>query len=177
MKRFLSCWLVFGLALASGQALKLDSLDKLASKASDTVKVTLNGQILKLAARFLSNDDPEELQIKDLVKNLKGIYVRSFQFSKPGQYADSDVDAIRSQLRDGNWTAIVEVHGKNEDNADIFVKGDGDQFMGVAILAAEPKELTVVHIDGPIDIEGLRKLSGNFGIPDSIRNKVERKSK
>lgn len=177
MKRFLFCSLVLGLALARGQALKLDSLDKLAAKASDTVKVTLNGQLLKLAARFLSNEDPEETQVKELVKNLKGIYVRSFEFSKVGQYSDSDLDAIRSQLRDANWTAIVEVHGKNEENADIFVKGDGDQFMGVAIIAAEPRELTVVHIDGPIDIEGLRKLSGNFGIPESIRNKVERKSK
>jgi hypothetical protein len=174
MKRFFACWFVLGLTLAYGQTLKLDSLDKLAAKASDTVKVTLNGQTLRLAARFLSNDDPEEMQIKELVKNLKGIYVRSFEFSKAGQYADSDLDAIRTQLRDANWTSIVEVHSKNDDNADVFVKGDGDQFTGVAIIAAEPRELTVVHIDGPIDLEGVRKLSGTFGIPESIRRQIRK---
>jgi hypothetical protein len=73
---------------------------------------------------------------------------------------------------------IVEVHSKNDgDNADIFVKGDGDRFAGVAIIAADRKELTVVHIDGPIDLDGLAKLSGNFGIPDDVRLKVERRRK
>ena len=176
MKRFLLCGVVLGLELARGQMLKLDSLDKLAARASETVKVNLSGQMLRLAARFLS-DDHEEAQVKDLVKNLKGIYVRSFEFSKTGQYADADVEAIRAQLRDSSWTAIVEVHSKNEENADIFVKGEGDRFAGIAIVAAEPMELTVVHIDGPIDLDGLRKLSGNFGIPDTIRFKVEKKSK
>jgi hypothetical protein len=178
MKRILFCCFVLGLTLARGQALKLDSLDKLAAKASNTVKVNLEGQLLRLASRFLSNDEPDEIQIKELVKNLKGIYVRSFEFSKPGQYAESDLDAIRNQLRGSNWNAIVEVHSKSEgDNADIFVKGDGDQFTGVAIISVEAKELTVVHIDGPIDLDGLSKLSGNFGIPETVRNKVERKSK
>jgi hypothetical protein len=47
----------------------------------------------------------------------------------------------------------------------------------VAIIAADRKELTVVHIDGPIDLDGLAKLSGNFGIPDDVRLKVERRRK
>jgi uncharacterized protein DUF4252 len=165
--------------LAVAQPLKLDSLDKLAARASETVKVTLDGGLLRLAARFLSNDDPEESQIKDLVKGLKGIYVRSYEFSSTGQYQDSDLDAIRKQLQDSSWKPIVEVHGKgdNGDNADIYVKDLGDHFGGVAIVVAEPKELTVVHIDGLIDLDGLAKLSGNFGIPDDIRSKVERKRK
>jgi Domain of unknown function (DUF4252) len=170
-----------GLALA--QPLKLDSLDKLASKASDTVKVTLNGGLLRLAARFLSSDDPDEAHIKELVKGLKGIYVRSFEFSKAGQYADSDVEAIRSQLRDAAWSAIIEVRetsnkgGGDPENTEIYAKEQDNHFTGLAILVTEPKELTVVHIDGVIDIDGLAKLSGKFGIPDDIRDKVEKKSK
>ena len=42
----------------------------------------------------------------------------------------------------------------------------GARFEGLAILAAEPKELTVVNIIGIIDIEKLSKLEGQFGIPD-----------
>jgi Domain of unknown function (DUF4252) len=181
--KHLRLWaLLLAAPLAFAQPLKLDSLDKLAARASETVKVTLDGGLLRLAARFLSNNDPDEAQIKDLVKGLKGIYVRSYEFSSAGQYLDSDLDAIRKQLQDSSWKPIVEVHGNKIDsgdntNADIYIKDQGDHFGGVAIVAAEPKELTVVHIDGVIDLDGLAKLSGNFGIPDDIRGKVERKSK
>lgn len=163
------------------QPLKLDSLDKLAARASGTVKVSLDGNLLNLAARFLSNDDPEEAQIKTLVKGLKGIYVRNFEFSSFNQYQDSDLDSIRKQLQDSSWKPIVEIHKTNDgDNTDVYVKDLGDRFGGVAIVSAEPKELTVVHIDGVIDLDGLAKLSGNFGIPEDVRgkiDKVERKKK
>jgi hypothetical protein len=179
MRHLLWVALLVAPGLAFGQPLKLDSLDKLASKASDTVRVTLNGGLLRLAARFLSSDDPDEAQIKELVKGLKGIYVRSFGFSKTGQYADSDVEAIRGQLRDASWSAIVEVHSTSGDgeNTEIYAKEQDEHFTGLAILVAEPKELTVVHIDGVIDMDGLSKLSGKFGIPDEIKNKVEKKQK
>ncbi len=56
------------------------------------------------------------------MKGLKGIYVRSFEFSKAAQYSAADVEAIRSQLRGANWKSIVEVHSKNDgDNADVYV--------------------------------------------------------
>jgi hypothetical protein len=164
--------------LAFAQPLKLDSLDKLAPKATETVKVTLDSKLLGLASGFLSNDDPDEVQVKQLIKGLKGIYVRSFEFSDTGQYAGSDVDAIRKQLRDASWKTIVEVHNKDQnDNTDVYVKDEGDHFGGIAIVSAEPKQLTIVHIDGVIDLDGLSKLAGNFGIPDDIRSKTERKRK
>ena len=177
MKRFLLLLLVV-CPPAFAQPLKLDSLDKLASRASSTVKVTLDGSLLRLASRFLSTDDPDEAQVKQLVKGLKGIYVRSFEFSSFGQYQDSDLDAIRKQLQDSSWKPIVEVHTKHDgDNADIYVRDLGDHFGGVAIVATEPKELTVVHIDGAIDLDGLAKLSGNFGIPDDVRGKIEKEER
>jgi hypothetical protein len=41
------------------------------------------------------------------------------------------------------------------------------------VLSAEPKELTVVNIDGPIDPEQLSELSGHMGIPRFGRSKPE----
>jgi hypothetical protein len=35
----------------------------------------------------------------------------------------------------------------------------------VSILASEPKELTVVNIAGPVDLDSLADLGGHFGIP------------
>jgi hypothetical protein len=34
------------------------------------------------------------------------------------------------------------------------------------VLSAEPKELTIVNIVGPVDLQKLAKLEGNLGIPD-----------
>src|SRR5690348_18215203 len=98
------------------QGLKLDALDKLAAKASESVTVSLDASMLQLASRFLS-DDPDSAQIKKIVAGLKGVYVRNFEFTKAGQYQESDLEAIRSQLKDAKWKHIVEVRGK--ENADI----------------------------------------------------------
>ena len=42
----------------------------------------------------------------------------------------------------------------------------GDQISGLAVLSIDPKEFTVVNIVGPIDLEKLSKLEGQFGVPD-----------
>ena len=173
--RFVWCMFLLAPALASGQALKLESLDKLAAKASETVNVNLDGSLLRLASRFLSSNDSDEAQVKKIVAGLKGVYVRNYEFSKAGQYQESDIEAIRNQLRDAKWHHVVEVRGR--DNADVCLRQDGDNITGLAVIVAEALELTVVYIDGPIDMDGLSKLSGNFGIPEGIRNKVEKKSK
>jgi uncharacterized protein DUF4252 len=170
-------WFVFLLApaLASGQMLKLESLDKLAAKSAQSVNVNLDGSLLRLASRFLSSNDADEVQVKKIVVSLKGVYVRNYEFSKAGQYQESDIEAIRNQLRDAKWHHVVEVRGR--DNSDVCLRQDGDNITGLAVIVAEALELTVVYIDGPIDMDGLSKLSGNFGIPDNIRNKVEKKAK
>jgi len=141
------------------------NLDRLASKASETTEVTLNGRMLQLAAKFMNDEDDAEA--REMVKKLKGIYVRSFQFDSSGAYSDSDVEAVRSQLKSPAWEKIVNVHSKrNGENAEIYFKGDNpDRIDGLVIIAADPKELTVVHIDGPLDPSDIEKLGGEFGVP------------
>jgi hypothetical protein len=73
------------------------NLDKLAERATESVDVTLDQSTLQLASGFLSKDDPDDAQIKKVISKLKGIYVRSFEFDKEGQYSMSDVQALRAQ--------------------------------------------------------------------------------
>jgi len=155
------------------QSLKLDALDKLASKASESVTVTLDANLLRIGSKFLSSSDPDQAQIKKLVAGLKGVYVRSFEFDKAGQYQASDLDAIRAQLKDPIWKKIVEVRGR--DNSEVLLRQESENSIsGLAVIVAEPKELTVVYIDGPIDMDGLSKLAGNFGIPEDIGEKLQK---
>jgi hypothetical protein len=153
-------------AAAYGQALDLKNLDKLSDKAKDVTDVTLDGSLLKFAAKFLSNDDPDQAKIKKLVAELKGIYVRTYEFETEGEYTESDLAPLRSQLHSPGWSRIVGVHSKKDhDNAEIYLKTGGTEPGGLAIVCANPKELTVVNIVGKIDLEELSELGGNLGVP------------
>jgi hypothetical protein len=147
--------------------LKISGLEKLAAKASEVVDVNLDGAMLKLASKFIDEDeDEEDVEVKKMLQNLKGIYVKSFEFDKEGEYTDADVDAIRAQLHAPTWARMVSVRSKKQgDNAEVYFMGSESNIQGLAIIAADPKELTVVNIVGPIDIEELSKLSGHMGVP------------
>ena len=156
--------------------LQINHLEKLADRATEVVDVTLDGQMLQLASRFMSGKrSPDEAKAKDLISNLKGIYVKSFEFDKKGEYAEADIDSIRSQLRAPLWSRIVGVRSKRQgENAEVYLMGDDDNIQGLAIISAEPKELTVVNIVGPIDVDKLSELGGHFGVP---RLELERTGK
>jgi hypothetical protein len=136
----------------------------LSEKATETVDVTLDGAMLKLAARFLSDSDPDERAARDMVRNLTGIYVRSYQFDKDGQYDRASIDRVRSQLGP-TWKKVIDVRSKVKENVEIYIDGRGDQITGLMVISAEPRELTLVNIVGPIDLERLAALEGEFGIP------------
>jgi hypothetical protein len=158
--------LVLASSPASGQVLDLKNLDKLSDKAKDVTDVTLDGSLLKFAAKFLSNDDPDQAKVKKLVAEIKGIYVKTYEFESEGEYTESDLAPIRTQLRSPGWSRIVGVHSKKEhDNTEIYLKSGGTEPGGLAIVCANPKELVVVNIVGKIDLDELSELGGNLGIP------------
>src|SRR5215475_6081375 len=78
-------------ARAQDARLQIDQLKKLADKAAEVVEVTLDERSLRLAARFLSTNNPDEAKVKEIVSGLKGVYVRVFEFDKPGEYSSSDL--------------------------------------------------------------------------------------
>jgi Domain of unknown function (DUF4252) len=151
----------------SAQILKLPgNLDRLAAKASEVVDVTMDTNLLQLASRFLSDKDPDQAQVKKLVAGLKGIYVKSFEFEKAGEYLDSDIEPLRSQLHSPAWSRIVGVRSrKSGENSEVFLKSEGNKIDGLAILVTDPKQLTIVSIEGSIDPDQLKELGGHFGIP------------
>jgi Domain of unknown function (DUF4252) len=152
----------------AAQEIKLPAgLDRLAAKASETVNVTMDSSMLQLASKFLSDNDPDQARVKKLVSGLKSIYVRSFEFDTPGAYPDSDVEQLRAQMGGPGWSRIVGVRSRREgENADVFLKTDNGKIAGLAIIDAEPKELTIVLINGTIDPQDVQELSGHFGIPN-----------
>ncbi len=143
------------------------SLEKLAAKAEESVDVTLDSQMLKLASQFLSSGDKDEAKVKKALAGLESITVRSYQFSSEGAYNPADLDGIRAQLKMPDWSRIVGVKSKGGDNADVYLKVMPDGVIGgVVILSAEPREFTMVGIAGRLDLGQLADLGGKYHIPE-----------
>jgi hypothetical protein len=171
-RRGVALALVLGLALAvpaSAQdpaRLLLPNLDTIAKRAADTVDVTLDASLLQLAASFMTGDDADEAAVRELLRGLKGIYVKSYEFDTDGAYSPADLDSVRAQLGRGSWTRLVSVtSSKERSNSEVYAWMDQGVSNGLAIISAEPRELTIVNIVGRIDLEKLRRLEGQFGIP------------
>ncbi len=173
-----SCAIAFAvlLALSSANAqqtrrgkLQIESLDRLAPTAAESVNVNLDESLLKIVPPILKDEDKDDKKIKDVIFGLKGVYVRRFEFDREGGYSESDVAPIREQLRAPGWQRIVEVRSRREDkkNIEVYLMTDGNgRIEGLALLSVEPKELTVINIVGSIDLEKLSQLQGSFDIPD-----------
>ena len=151
---------------AQDSRLQLGSLDHLAAKANQTVDVSVDERLMKMAAKVLSDKDADEREVKKLVEGLKGIYVKSFEFDTEGQYTAADLETIRTQLRGPGWTRLVNVISKKEGNLEVYLLFNGDAVGGLAVLHSDLKEFTVVNIVGPVDLDKLASLEGQFGVPE-----------
>lgn len=153
-------------ASAQGPRLQTSNLDYLAAKASQTVDVNIDEHLMQMTAKFFSSTDPDEKKIKELVSGLKGIYVKVFEFEHEGEYSAADVESIRAQLRGTAWSKIVNINSKKAGSVEVYLMTLNDQISGLAVLAADPKELTIVNIIGPVDLNKLSELEGQFGVPE-----------
>ena len=148
------------------------TLDKLGAAAKNSTNVTLEADLLKLAAGFLASDnDKDAVAIKSLVSNLKGIYVRAYEFDKPGQYAEADLAPLRAFLKQPKWKSIVDVREDKNLTQIFLVPAANNKLDGVAIISTEPTSVTVVYISGSMEMSDIEKLSGSMGmgIPDIKR--------
>jgi hypothetical protein len=171
LRALLIAALVLGSAAAAvaqvqDSRLQLSSLDHLATKASQSVDVNIDERLIRLALKAFSDKDADERQVKQLVAGVKGIYVKSFEFDSDGQFTTADVDVIRTQLRGPGWTRLVNVISKKEGNLEVYLLLNGEQIGGLAVLSSDVRELIVVNIVGPVDLDKLAKLEGQFGVPE-----------
>ena len=143
------------------------NLDHLSSKASNSFDVALNTSMLQFAGKFLDGTDPDEARVKKLIVGIEGIYIKNFEFKKDGAYAPADLDKVRDQLKAPEWSRIVGVKSSGEsENIEVWVRNEKGKVTGIAILASEPRQLTVANLVGNIDLESLADLGGHFGLPN-----------
>ena len=155
------------LALAHAQTplLKLPAFTQLRSHATESVDISLGSLPLKLAGWFAGHaaNDPDSADAAALLKGLHALNVRHYEFASDYAYPQADVDAVRAQLAGAGWNQLVQVHnpGKSE-NVDIYVAIDKDRITGLAIVASEPREFTIVNAVGSLDLSQVEKLRQHF---------------
>lgn len=154
-------------AVASAQdpRLQMRGLDYLTAKASQTVDVNIDERLMQMTAKFFSGSDPDEKKIKEIISGLKGIYVKVYEFEHENEYTPADVESIRSQLRNPAWSQILKITSKKDGSVEVYLMTVNERITSLAVLAADPKELTVVNIVGPVDLDKLSELEGQFGVP------------
>jgi hypothetical protein len=163
----LAC-VMFGTGAAFAQQLQFPDLSKLSAEAKEVVDVSVDEALLSLAAGFMSGTG-DDAAAKALIGGLKGIYVKSLEFERPGAYDPALLDGLRRQLSTGGWTRLVTTRSA-ADNSDVgvYLFRQGEQTGGLAVLVSSPRDLTIVNIVGAIDLEQLRQLQGKFGVPGDL---------
>jgi hypothetical protein len=169
----LAATLAFPLGIASaGPELQIPDFSHLRQKAVDSTDITIDGFLMRIASKFAQADshDPDS-EALSLLKDIKSVRVRTFTFDTDGAYSRADVDSVRSQLNGPGWSALVQVHKRDpQEKVDVFVNIENDKVMGLAVIASEPREFTIVNIVGSIDIDKIGRLQGQLGIPQLSQN-------
>ncbi len=138
---------------------------ELAARASNVTEVTLNKSMLAFASKFMNGKDQDDAAAQQLIAGLDGIYVRDYEFDKPGEYSMDVVDNLRQQFQTPEWSQIVsDTDRKSGEVTEVLMKMVNGQSQGMFVLDAEPKELSIVLILGPIRMDQLGALKGLGGL-------------
>ena len=155
----------------------------LADRATHVTEVTLDKNMLAFASKFMDKDkdkdgDKDDQAVKQMIQNLKGVYVRDYEFDKDHSYTAEELEGLRKYIQGTEWSPMVHERTKGAaEGTDIYLKLVDGQVQGLFVLDAEPKELALVLILGPVDMDKIGSLGGNFGIPKDAVKSVKKAQK
>ena len=166
MKYLAGLFLAATLPIWAQSVVDLTSLDKLASKAKEVNKVSLDHDQLQMALKMMPDNKKDKAEkMQDVMQGLESVQVRNLEFERAGEYVDKDLDVVREQIAKlHGCTAIVDSKEKNE-HSQVFMCSDNGKPSGIAVISAEAKEISVVLVRGNLDFSQMGKLGGLMGMP------------
>jgi uncharacterized protein DUF4252 len=160
----LACLLLPGWGAAQDARLKLPEFRSLASKATESVNISLSPWLLHMAGAFINDKDEDSVATKHLLAGIKAIEVRSYEFASDNVYSAADIDSVRSQL--AGWSQIMQVHDREKsEDVDMYLLIENNVTKGFTLIAREPREFTIINIVGSISIDDLPKLQSHLHLP------------
>jgi hypothetical protein len=158
-KMMVALWMMIaGTCLA--QQIDLKSLDQFAAKAKSKTEINMDESMVKSASEFLNQDKKDEAAVKKSVKDLKGFFLRSYEFDN-GIFKLEHLKPILDQIKGPNWTSFLRTQEADEQTEIWFHRTNG-QIDGFLLVSAEPGEVTVINAVGVTRLEDLAAL-GELG--------------
>jgi hypothetical protein len=131
-----------------GQQVDL-KFDAIAAKAKEKTEIDLDGNALSALMKLGGKND--------LLANVTGVVMRNYEFAKEGEYSDRDLEPVRKQVSGTGWSRILIVKEEKE-TTEIYMFTAAGKPAGFLLIAAEPEELTVVNVQGNIQVAQLQEL-------------------
>ena len=98
----------------------------LAERATHVTEVTLDKNMLAFASKFMDkdkDDDKDDEAVKEMIRNLKGVYVRDYEFDKDHSYTGEELDGLRKYFEGSNWSPMVHERTKGmPEGTDVYLK-------------------------------------------------------
>ncbi len=154
------------IAAAQNPRLELPDFRSLARNASSSVNISLGPWLLHMAGSFVDDKDEDAADAKKLLEGIDSVQVRSYEFSSDSAYSPADIETVRRQLEAPGWTPLLHSQDQQKgEMVDIYVMMDKDQTKGFALIASEPREVTIVNITGSIKLASLPAVERQLHLP------------
>lgn len=163
--------------------LKLD-LGNLSSRAKETTNITIDKNTMGWAMQAFSSQEGNAEKLRDLMKEIDGIYVQVLEFDKAEAPAWEElVEATKGVVKEldgAQWTPIISVTGKKGGDPQIVrisrFEGPSGETGGLAVLAVEPTEVVLVNLVGSVRLDHLGLLGKLLGKPGMLNPQAGKKA-
>ena len=156
------CILVVALPVyAQDPKLQVNSLDHLATRAVESIEVSLNETQLQFVRKLARLDRYDRTRAENQLARFNSVYVRMFQFAGDGEYGEADVEPIRAQLRASGWERFRGEVRNDGRNHDTFVMLRNGEIVGYAAIYSDERKLCVVNVTGQMNQEDIREFNNS----------------
>ncbi len=152
------------LAWAQAARLKMPDFSGLAGKATESVDIDLDKDMIRSAMGFMAGGGKADPQLAEVLQGLEHVMVKVLSFDKPGVYSMRDIENVIKQVESGGWKKLLSVRD-GEERVEMWMR-DGTVDGGMFFVAAEPTELVMINIAGKVDLAAIAKLQGHLGVPN-----------
>ena len=162
----LALCLLLPACVAQTPSLEIPSLAAMQRDSVNSVNITLGPAslgFLGFLSRVGGDHDPDAAAAGSLLHGLDRVQIRNFEFATDHTYGDADLEGLRSQLTAPVWRHLVQVRDSaRRENVDIYCVLHDHMITRLVIIAAEPREFTLVNVVGTIDPDQVAKLRHDF---------------
>lgn len=139
---------------------------KMAGEDADLIEVSVEGPLLKMVAKGLSDQQPELADIIGGIVSVNAIVIDSpsKEKGKAGDISRAARD-LADSLRDKNWQQLARIREKGDTNVIVLAHMEDEAIDGLVVLVVEGDEFVFVNIAGRIDIGKIAEVGMNLDMP------------